>query len=692
MTLDQYLGAGGDARPPAHPESMNASPSSPSDTPPVEAEVARLRGLQQAGRHAEALPAALALQADLPENRDVLLIVATSQRCLGQIDAAMQTLDQLERLYPRFSRLHQERGMGFVARRDAPNAIQSLLVSVNINPALPASWAMLESLYRMTGDPENAATAKAHVETLKALAPEVVRATSHFSDGDIGLAEQIIRPYLLRCGDDPEAMRLLARIGIELEILNDAETLLEAVLARLPNYHAARCDYVQTLIKRQKHIEARTEAQKLLAVDPTNGEWLTLAANAEVGLGQSERALEIYAEMLRLQPASWDVPLWMGHAQKTIGQVPEAIASYRAAAAARPNFGDAYWSLANLKTYRFTDDEIARMRAEEASPTTVPVDRFHLCFALGKALEDRGEFEESWTFYKRGNALKRSESKYVPEITEANTEAQKRVCTPAFFAERAGWGDARPDPIFVVGLPRAGSTLIEQILASHSLVEGTLELSDIQRAVLDLQGQGPKDTRPRYPDALADLPAEAFRALGERYLADTRAYRTDRPYFIDKMPNNFRHVGLIHLMLPNAKIIDARRDPMSCCFSNLKQLFAQGQEFTYSVEDIARYYRTYLELMEHWDAALPGRVLRVQHEDVVADLDGSVRRMLDYCCLPFEPGCVEFHKTRRSVRTPSSEQVRQPIFRDGLDQWAKYEPWLEPLKSALGDALVRYRD
>ncbi|MGZ6013762.1 MAG: sulfotransferase [Caulobacteraceae bacterium] len=651
-----------------------------------------LRQLQQAGRHAEALARAQRLLAELPENRDVLLITATSQRCLGHIDAAMRTLDQLERLHPRFSRLHQERGMCFVGRRDAPRAIETLLVAVNINPALPASWTMLEGLYRMTGDQQNAATAAAHVETLKALAPEVVAATSHFSDGDIGLAEQIIRPYLLQHGDDPEAMRLLARIGIELQVLNDAETLLEAVLARLPGYHAARYDYVQTLIKRQKHIEARAEVQKLLAIDPANGDYLTLAANAEVGLGQSERALEIYAEMLRLQPSSWDVPLWMGHAQKTIGQVPEAIASYRAAAAARPNFGDAYWSLANLKTYRFTDEEIARMRAEEDAPTTAPVDRFHLCFALGKALEDRGEHEESWTFYNRGNALKRSESRYVPEITEGNTEAQKRVCTRSFFAERAGWGDPRPDPIFVVGLPRAGSTLIEQILASHSQVVGTLELSDVQRAVLDIQGQGPRDERPRYPDALTQLSAKAFRAMGGRYLADTRAYRTDRPFFIDKMPNNFRHVGLIHLMLPNAKIIDARRDPMSCCFSNLKQLYAQGQEFTYSVEDIARYYRTYVALMRHWDEALPGRVLRVQHEDVIDDLEGSVRRILDYCGLPFEEACIRFHENTRAVRTPSSEQVRRPIFRDGLDQWRSYEPWLEPLKAALGDALTTYRD
>jgi tetratricopeptide (TPR) repeat protein len=659
---------------------------------PTEIEVGRLRRLQQAGQHGEALAGGLALGADLPENRDVLLIVATSQRCLGDIDTAMATLDRLERLQPRFSRLHQERGMCHVGRRDAPGAIRHLLTSVNINPALPASWSMLEGLYRMTGDAENAATAAAHVAKLKTLAPEVVAATSHFSDGDIGMAEQIIRPYLLRRGDDPEAMRLLARIGIELEVLNDAEALLEGVLARLPEYHAARYDYVQTLIKRQKHAQAGVEIDKLLAIDPENADYLTLAANVQVGLGRNDKALKIYAEMLRLQPWSWDARLWTGHALKTIGRVAEAIEAYRGAAAARADFGDAYWSLANLKTYRFTDDEIARMREQEAAPAIAPADRFHLCFALGKALEDRGAFEESWACYSRGNALKRSESKYAPEIVEANTTAQVRVCTRAFFAERAGWGDPRPDPIFVLGLPRAGSTLLEQILASHSRVEGTQELSNVQRTVLDIQGHGPASDRPQYPDALAALPAQAFREMGERYLADTADYRSGRLFFIDKMPNNFRHLGLIHLMLPNAVIIDARRDPMSCCFSNLKQLYAQGQEFAYSVDDIARYYRTYLELMRHWDEALPGRVLRVQHEDVVADLEGSVRRILDHCGLPFEQACVDFHKTERSVRTPSSEQVRQPIFRDGLDQWKAYEPWLEPLKAALGDALTRYRD
>lgn len=651
-----------------------------------------MRRLQQEGNHPAALASAEARLRDFPENRDLLLIAATSLRHLSRVDEALEVLARLEVLQPRFSRLHQERGLCRVQLKDAPGAIESLLIAVNINPALPASWSMLERLYAMVGEAANARTAGEHVATLAALPPEVVTATSLFSDGDLAPAEQMIRAFLLRYGNHPDAMRLLARIALAHDVLDEADLLLEAVLTLAPDYAAARYDYAETLIKRQKYAAAEAEIGRLLALDPGNFDYRTLAATAAVGLGQHERAIETYRGMLADAPGNWDVPLWTGHALKTVGRLPEAIDAYRAAAAARPNFGDAYWSLANLKTYRFTDGEIAEMRAQEAAPTTGLADRYHLCFALGKALEDRGDYAGSWDSYARGNALKRSESRYAPEVVEANTRLQRQVCTRGFFEARAGFGDPRPDPIFVLGLPRAGSTLIEQILASHSQVEGTQELSDIQRFVLELQGRDPDPDRPRYPAALADLSAQDARRLGERYLADTQVYRTGRAFFIDKMPNNFRHIGLIALILPNAKIVDARRDPMSCCFSNFKQLFANGQEFTYGLEDIARYYRTYLELMRHWDEALPGRVLRVQHEDVIDDLEGSVRRLLDFCGLPFEAACVEFHKTRRSVRTPSSEQVRQPIFRDGLDNWRAFEPWLGDLTAALGDALTRYRD
>ena len=391
-----------------------------------------------------------------------------------------------------------------------------------------------------------------------------------------------------------------------------------------------------------------------------------------------------------MSPESAELQVCLGHSLRAIGRHDDASEAYRAAAACRPGFGDAYWSLANLKSYRFSEDEMAGMRTEEAAATH-PVDRYHFCFALGKALEDRGEFAESWAFYERGNALKRADTHYDPEIVEHEARQQIGVCTAQFFAARKGVGVTSTDPILILGLPRSGSTLIEQILASHPNVEGTRELATLRRIVVELHDPDAPLGDSTYPGVLAELAPEDFRGLGEHYMADTRAYRTTKPFFIDKMPNNFRHIGLIHLMMPNARIIDARREPMACCFSNLKQLFASGQEFTYSIDDIARYYRTYLELMRHWDAVLPGRVLRVWHEDVVNDLEGSVRRILEFCGLEFEPACVEFYKTERHVHSASSEQVRRPIFRDGLFQWRKYEAWLAPLKDRLGDALTRYR-
>jgi predicted Zn-dependent protease len=654
-------------------------------------ELVRLRDRQKQKAHAEALSGARALLQDAPDNRDLRLIEASSLRHLGRMDEALAALAELERKHPRYSLLHEERGLCHVARRDAPHATRALLAAVTLNPALPHSWRMLEGLYRLTGDAQNAAMAADNLATLKHLPPAVVSATALFSDGDLDRAEPMIRAFLVEHGHHPDAMRLLARIGIAREIYDDAECLLEGALMLAPKYDAARFNYAQVLLLRHKYAQAQAEIERLLEGDAKSPEYRRLAASIAVGLGQHDIAIATYRNLLAETPRAPDVHLWLGHALKTTGRFDDAVVAYRTAAAARPDFGDAYWSLANLKTFRFEADEVDRMRSQEAAGSTVPTDRYHLCFALGKALEDRDEVAESWTYYERGNALKRSESSYRSEVIEGNTQRQIETCSRTFFAERAGWGCARPDPIFIVGLPRAGSTLLEQILASHSQVEGTHELSDVQNAVTALQGRGADPDSPLYPACLADLPSEAFLAMGEKYLADTQVYRRGKPFFIDKMPNNFRHVALIHLMLPQARIIDARREPMACCFSNLKQLFANGQEFTYSVEDIARYYRTYLELMEHWDAVLPGRILRVHHEDVVADLEGSVRRLLDHCGLAFEPECVDFHKTQRSVRTPSSEQVRQPIFRDGLDQWTKYEPWLGPLKTALGDALERYR-
>ncbi|MGH8138315.1 MAG: tetratricopeptide repeat-containing sulfotransferase family protein [Steroidobacteraceae bacterium] len=654
----------------------------------VEAEVRRIRALVEKRQFAASAEAAAALLAEVPENRDVLYLVAVSQRYLGQLPDALATLERFERLHPDFGRLYQERGHCYRTLGKGAAAMEAYRRAVALNPALIASWRTLAALYRSAGQPANAQAAQREVAQLGGLPPPVLSAAGLLTEGDVLGAERILRAFLQRHPDHVEAMRLLAQVGSRLDVLDDAEFLLESVLVFAPDYHIARYDYACVLSKRHKHERALEEARKLLQVEPSNRAFRTVYATACVGLGDHDEALRAFRELVSETPDNAELHLSIAHALKTLGRQAEAIAAYRQSAAVRPSFGDAYWSLANLKTYRFRDEQIAQMRAQEAAAGLAPVDRYHLCFALGKALEDSGQYEESFRYYERGNALKKDEVRYSADAMEDALRRQAEVFTPQFLASRRGWGCKSADPIFIVGLPRAGSTLLEQILASHSSVEGTMELADIPRLVGRIQGREQAGLQSRYPGALAELGAEQFQRFGVQYLEDTRVYRPGmargKRFFIDKMPNNFRHIGLIHLMLPNATLIDARREAMACCVSNFKQLFATGQEFTYSLEDIARYYRDYVALMDHWDTVLPGRILRVQHEELVADLEANVRRLLDFCGLDFEPACLEFYKTERSVRTASSEQVRRPIFKEGLDQWRNFEPWLGPLQQALG--------
>ncbi|GAC1306271.1 MAG: tetratricopeptide repeat-containing sulfotransferase family protein [Steroidobacteraceae bacterium] len=656
-----------------------------SSNPPsrIEAEVRRIRELLEKSQFAAALAAALTLGDEVPENRDVLYMTAVAQRYLGRLTDALATLERLEQTHPDYPRLYQERGHCHVTMRNAGPAIVAFERAVQLSPALASSWRPLVTLYKISERDADSDAAAAQLENLAKLPPEIVTAFCMYADHEVYDAERLLRQYLLTHGNHVEGMRLLAQIGMKMDVADDAEILLENVLALAPTYDAARYDYAMVLLRRHKHVRAREETQKLLAKDPANRLYRALLGTVHSGLGEHDRALQLYSEVLAETPNDPELHLSIGHALKTIGRAAEAVDAYRAAAAARPRYGEAYWSLANLKTYRFTDGEVARMRRDEAFRAVGLEDRYHLCFALGKALEDRGEYQESFAFYERGNDLKKSESSYRPEPLERTARAQTSVCTAGFFESRKGYGSDSPAPIFIVGLPRSGSTLLEQILASHSQVEGTMELADIPRLVQQLQGREMKDVPSRYPAALADLTAEDCRRLGERYLADTRVYRTGMPFFIDKMPNNFRHLGLIHLILPNAKIIDARRDPLACCFSNYKQLFASGQQFTYSVDDITRYHRMYMELMAHWNRVLPGRILTVEHESVVEDLESQVRRILQFCELPFEAACVDFYKTERRVHTASSEQVRRPINREGIDQWRYFEPWLGEFKASL---------
>lgn len=647
------------------------------------------RNLLKQGHMADAaVQAERTLEAD-PDNSEALYLLAVCHRYLKQGDAAQQALERLKVVRPGYGRAFQEQGHLCRDKNDSAAAIAAYEKAVACNPALPASWQALAALYQQRGDAAAAQRATAQHQRLAALPPELVSVASFRHEGKLYKAERLCRAFLQTHLHHPEAMRLLANIGSELHVLDDAEFLLESALEFDPDFLLARVDYVAVLQRRQKFDKALEQARKLRQSNPGNPALEALYADACMAAGDYNTALGTYGEVLRVSPDNPGLLLARGHALKTVGQHSEAVDSYRSAYRSRPDFGDAYWSLANLKTYRFEDQEIRSMRELEATPGIAPVDRYHLCFALGKALEDRREFDEGFSYYERGNALKREELGYRPERLEKEFAKQKALCSPELLAEKTGLGCPAADPIFIVGLPRSGSTLLEQVLASHSQVDGTFELPNILALVHRLRGRHASVSR--YPDKLKELEAEQLTRLGQQYIDDTRMHRGSAPFFTDKMPNNFRHLGLIHMILPNARIIDARRNPMACCLSGFKQLFAEGQEFSYSQDDLGRYYRHYVELMDHWESALPpGRILRVRHEDMVADLEGQVQRMLNFLGLPFEPACLEFHKTERSVRTASSEQVRQPINNSGLEQWRNYEAWLEPLERALGQTMTDY--
>jgi tetratricopeptide (TPR) repeat protein len=629
--------------------------------------------------------AARVLRAQYPGNRDVLYILALSLRRLDRTPEALQALEELERYHPAYARLFEERGHCHLAHRAIDPAITAFSKAVTLNPWLPESLTALQSLYRLRGRLQEAEEAARFCAKLEKLPREITTAHCMLADGEIHAAEQLVRQHLQTHGEHIEGMRLLARIAMLRDMPYDAEILLEDLLRIAPDYHAARYEYAIALLGRNKHLRARQELERVLAIAPGNPAYRLAHAMACARLGDYEQALPAYRKLLSEAPGDAELHLATGHALKTLGRITEAIESYRAAAAVRPGYGGAYFSLANLKTYRFEDAELDRMIRYEADAETTPVDRYHLSFALGQALEDRGEYERSFKYYERGNDLKKRECHYRSEFFETNAGLQITTCTPEFFAARQGWGCQDAAPIFIVGLPRAGSTLIEQILASHTLVEGTMELASIPHLVRDLQDRSRPSENPRYPGVLAELTREDCARLGGRYIRDTLVYRHGKPFFTDKFPSNFRDLGLIHLILPNSRIIDARREAMACCFSNFKQLFPDrsGPQFVYSFEDLARYYRMYLQLMRHWDAVLPGKILRVQYEELVTDFSANVHRILDFCKLKPEPACFEFHKTKRAVHTPSAEQVRQPINRAGLDQWRHFERWLGPLQEAL---------
>jgi len=624
-----------------------------------------------------------------PDSIDAHYMRAVCFRYLKDTEKARAELDALKQMMPDFGRAYQEEGHLYRDTGDWERALLAYQRACQFNPALLASWKGQAAAFRSLGQEAEAEQAEAQARRVESLPKDLVAVTHLLHEGKLLKAEQLCRAYMQKNPHDIEGMRLLAAIGSRFGVLEDADFLLGTALELDPGNIQVRLDYIDVLRKRQKFEAALTQAKTLYDLEPDNPLFQSHLAIESMQTGDYETALALFRTILEKLPDDAATLTSRGHALKTLGEQDKAIASYRKATRIRADHGDAWYALANLKTYSFSDDELAKMRAQEAGPDLGFQDRIYLCFALGKAFEDRKDYAVAFEYYERGNDLKRVQTRYKSDQMEEELQAQASVCTTDLFEKQAGKGCPAPDPIFIVGLPRAGSTLIEQILASHSQVDGTLELPNILALSHRLRGRKQVSDRTFYPRILHDLDAEKLRALGEDYIENTRIHRQGAPFFTDKMPNNFRHIGLIKLILPNAKIIDARRGAMACCFSGFKQLFAEGQEFTYGLDEIGRYYKSYIRLMDHWNSVLPGEILRVQHEDVVDDLETQVHRLLEFCALPFEQACVDFHETRRAVRTASSEQVRQPIYKDGVEQWRHFEPWLDPLKKALGPELAR---
>lgn len=625
---------------------------------------------------------------ETPQDRETRYYYCVCLRYLKKLDAAKIALENLNVDFPRYARGHQEMGYTLMALNQTQHAISAFRTAVTLNDALLGSWRALAELTNQEAYPVIQQEAAQQIENLEALPKALLQVRDLINEGRLAGAEQLCRLFLRRNPKHVEGMRLLAYLGVQTEVLDDAEILLENAVAFEPENLLARYDYMGVLYKRQKYEQAFQEAKFLLNQDPNNVRHQTAYANQCVAIGRFEEAIKIYEQVTPKVPDPAQVHLLRGHALKTIDKSELAITAYKEAYRARSSFGDAFWSLANLKTYRFEASEVEQMLNFVDSESIPSIDQIHLNFALGKHFEDHQDFEQSFQFYKTGNAVKQAAIGFDSALLSKRLKLQHEVCDAKLFSDREKSGVAASDPIFVVGLPRAGSTLLEQILASHPLVDGTQELPNIAAFAFELDGRRRLQDDPQYPACLSSISDEALRDMGQKYLDDTRIHRGNAPFFIDKMPNNFRHIGLIKLILPNAKIIDARRHPLACCFSGFKQLFASGQEFSYGLEDIGHYYQDYIDLMTHWNSVLPDFILTVHHEAVVFDLETQVRRMLDFCGLPFDAACLNFHRTERSVRTPSSEQVRQPIYQSGLNAYQPFEPWLAPLKTAIGDTIL----
>jgi tetratricopeptide (TPR) repeat protein len=615
-----------------------------------------------------------------PDDTRFVMLHGFALRRSGDHANAEPLLRRIIGVEPSLDIAHHELGLALQGLGRLSEARRAIEQAVAINPKLAAAWRDLYEIRAAEGDDVGAAEAYRNAMGNKELDPLLRKAIELVGQGRLGVAEGICREYLKRRPHDVDAIRLLAEVGIAIGSISDAIALLERCLELAPNFHVARANYVTALSRYQRFEEALAENETLRREQPKNLAHQVQFATTLSMAGRFEPAHSEFAKVLEQAPDNERILTSYGHSLRYGGKGDEAIAVYLRAIEAESSAGEAYWSLANLKTFRFDDDQLANMQSQLSALTKPSEDKTHLAFAVGKALEDRGDYDASFAAYAEGNAIKRQMSGYDADKTSARVDRLIARCGADLWNKE---GHPSDEPIFIIGLPRAGSTLLEQILASHSQVEATAELPFIGRIVGEMVAGRERGDEPLYPRILNDLSVDERHARGQQYLDLAAGYRTGKARFIDKLPNNWEHVAFIKTILPNATIIDARRQPMAACFANFKQLFARGQEFTYSLEDIGRYYADYLRLMNHWHGVFPGGLLTVQYEDVVENLDTQVRQLLSHAGLQFEEACLHYYEKDRAVRTASSEQVRQPIYRDALNLWEHYLPHLGALESLL---------
>ena len=623
---------------------------------------------------------------------DSLYLAAVSSRYLKNYDDSKKYIESLLTNAPDMGRAYQELGH---LNRDSGNeedSIKHYRQACELNPALPSSWKALYSYFKKNENKPAADHAYMQMNTLETMPNTLLFISQILNEGKLGIAEEKCREFLKQYPTNTYAMSLLSDIADRLGYFDDAEFLLESAVKLSPSDGELRMKYAMILRKKQKFAKTMEQVNILCEKFPENLSYQAQKASEIMQNGDHKGAIDLFDDILKKNPYNFSILTSKGHAQKTLGESDKAINSYQTAYQVKQDHGEAFFSLANLKTYEFSKNELNIMRNQLRRVDLTMRDKAYFHFALAQGCEAVGEYDEAFFHLDSGNKIKNKQSKYSIERMDKELQAQIDVCDELFFEKHGQGGHETKDPIFILGLPRAGSTLIEQILASHSMIDGTLELPNILSMAQSLRGDDIYGKEGNYPKSMENLSLEKRIAMGEKFISDTSMHRNEAPRFTDKMPNNFRHIGLIHLIMPNAKIIDARRYPLDCCFSMFKQLFAQGQEFTYGLTEAGSYYKSYIKLMNHWDQVLPNKILRVNNEDIIDDLEGQVVKMLNFLELPFEESCITFYETDRSVRTASSEQVRKPINKAGMDRWKPYAKYLGPLLDGLGTELVKPED